>query len=189
VHWDNDHAVPSSAKIQPLPVVLIGFMGTGKTTVGRLLAGRLGRRFLDLDQVIVQDAGRPISDIFRDQGEAAFRLLESAALGRVLGEDAVVIATGGGAACREDNLSAMLARAHVVALFASPDESVRRAGAHSGRPLFDNAADPVAAARALLAGREPFYRRAHVHVDTEGRGPEEIVAEIIAALSKERELS
>jgi shikimate kinase len=167
-------------------VVLVGFMGTGKTTVGRLLAQHLGRRFVDLDEVIVADAGRPISDIFRDEGEPAFRARESAALGRILGEDAVVIATGGGAACREDNLTAMLARADVVALFASPEESVRRAGVHSGRPLFDNAADPVAAARALHAKREPFYRRAHVHVDTEGKGPEQIVAEISAALGKEK---
>ena len=168
-------------------MVLIGFMGTGKTTVGRLLAARLGWRFLDLDEVIVAEAGRPIADIFRDDGEPAFRALEQAALGRVLGEGAVVIATGGGAACREDNLTAMLARGRVVALFASPTESVRRAGVKSGRPLFDGAADPVATAQALLAKREAFYRRAHVHVETEGKGPEEIVAEIAEALGTERE--
>jgi shikimate kinase len=158
-------------------------MGTGKTTVGRLLAAQRGWPFRDLDEVIVAEAGRPISELFRDEGEPAFRGREAAALARVLGEGPAVIATGGGAACREDNLAEMLRRGRVVALFASPEESVRRAGAHSGRPLFDNAADPLAAARALYARREAFYRRAHVRVETEGKTPEAVADEISAALA------
>jgi shikimate kinase len=166
------------------PIVLVGFMGTGKTTVGRLLAARRGVAFRDLDEAVVEVTGRAIADIFREDGEAAFRAVETAALLRELGERDVVIATGGGAACREDNLRAMLAQGDVVALFASPAESVRRAGVRSGRPLFDDAADPVAAAQALYAQRESFYRRAHLHVETEGKTPEQIVAEIDAALLK-----
>jgi shikimate kinase len=164
-------------------------MGTGKTTVGRHLAGRLGARFVDLDDVITLRAGRPISEIFRSDGEAAFRRLEQEALEHVLGGGGVVIATGGGAACREPNLSLMLAGAHVVALWASPQEVVRRTGAESGRPLLDGAADPVAAAQALLAARAPFYARAHLRVETEGKRPEQIADEIASALSQEMKKS
>lgn len=166
-------------------------MGTGKTTVGRHLAALLRRRFLDLDDVVTQRAGRSVPDIFRSDGEAGFRRLEHEALLQVVGEGGVVIATGGGAACREPNLSLMLERARVVALWASPEEVIRRtgAGAPSGRPLLDGAADPVAAARALLAAREPFYRRAHLRVETEGKRPEQIADEIALALGKETDKS
>jgi shikimate kinase len=179
------------------PVVLIGFMGTGKTTVGRHLAARLGGRFVDLDDVVTQRAGRPIAEIFRNDGEAVFRRLEQEALQDVLGQEDLVIATGGGAACREPNLSWMLDRGHVVALWASPAEVVRRTGTHSGRPLLDGAADPVAAAAALLTAREPFYRRAHLRIETEGQHPDqiaeriakEIAARIASAPGKETEQS
>lgn len=169
------------------PIVLIGFPGSGKSTVGRLVAARIGRRFLDLDEVIVAEAGRPIADIFRADGEPAFRQLERAALGRMLGQGDLVLATGGGAACREDNLADMLARAHVVSLGTSAEEAIRRTGARSGRPLFDNAADPLAAARALMAARAPFYRRAHFVIETEGKTPEQVAGEIVAAVLKEKE--
>jgi shikimate kinase len=172
------------------PLVLVGFMGTGKTTVGRNLALRLGRRFVDLDDVITARAGRTIPEIFRAEGEAAFRRLEHAALDATLREVDAVIATGGGAACREENLAMMLDRAHVVALWASPEEVIRRTGQSSGRPMLDGAADPIVAARNLLAAREPFYRRAHLAIETEGKRPEEIAAEIAAALGhKETEQS
>jgi shikimate kinase len=104
----------------------------------------------------------------------------------LLGEDDVVISTGGGAACREPNISMMLDRGHVVALWASPEEVIRRTGAHSGRPLLDGAKDPLTAARDLLAAREPFYRRAHLRIETEGKRPEQIADEIVVALGKER---
>jgi shikimate kinase len=167
--------------------VIIGFMGTGKTTVGRLLAERLGRRFVDLDDAIGARAGRSIADIFREGGEPAFRKLEQEALGQALAESDVVLATGGGAACREPNLSMMLAAGRVVALSASPEEVLRRTGKPSGRPLLDEASDPLAAARELLSEREPFYARAHIRVDTANKRPEEVVAEVLVALRKEGE--
>jgi shikimate kinase len=170
-------------------VVIIGFMGTGKSTVGRLLAASLARPFHDLDDLIVQAAGRPIAEIFRTEGEAAFRSLERRALLRALEGDAeqggAVLATGGGAACREENLTLMLDRAVVVALSATPEEVLRRTGEASGRPLLDGAGDPLATARELLAAREPFYSRAHVRIDTVGKRPEEVVAVALAALGKQ----
>lgn len=172
--------------------MLIGFPGSGKTTVGSQLAKRLGGRFLDLDDVIVADAGSGIPEIFRREGEPGFRKREREALARVLDQTDAVIATGGGAACQEGNLVLMLDRADVVALWASPEEAVRRTGTRSGRPLMDGVADPLAHARALFAAREPYYRRAHVSVDTEGKRPAEIVAEIadaLVALDRKRERS
>lgn len=169
----------------PRPIVVIGFMGTGKTTVGRLVAERLGRPFVDLDHAIEEGAGVSVAEVFRTQGEPAFRRLETEALGRALEDGHAVVATGGGAACREPNLGMMLGRGLVVALSATPEEVLRRAGKASGRPLLDGAADPLEAARALLREREPFYGRAHVRVDTVGKAPEVVAAEVLAALAKE----
>jgi shikimate kinase len=165
------------------PIVLIGFMATGKTTVGRLVAERLGRRFVDLDELIEQTAGTTVAELFRTAGEPAFRRAEAQALRQALATPGTVIATGGGAACREENLEAMLAGGVVVALSATPLEVLRRTGGPSGRPLLDGAEDPLDAATRLLGAREPFYARAHLRVDTVGRTPEEVAALVAAAVS------
>lgn len=165
------------------PIVLIGFMATGKSTVGRLLAARTGRTFVDLDAAVEAAAGTTVAEIFRERGEAGFRELESAALTRALAQPNTVIATGGGAACRDDNLKAMLAAGFVVALSASPEEVLKRVGPVSGRPLLDGAADPAAVALRLLAAREPFYARAHARLDTVGRSPESVAEAVLGALA------
>jgi shikimate kinase len=165
------------------PIFLIGFMGSGKTTVGGLLAARLGRAFADLDDLIVQAAGVPIPEIFAREGEAGFRRRETDALRAAAAGRGTVVATGGGAACREENLALMLASGRVVALEVSAAEAVRRTGRKSGRPLLDGSADPLAAATELLAKRQPFYARAHLRIDTVTRGPEEAVEEIANALA------
>src|SRR4051812_29379736 len=95
------------------PLFLIGFMATGKTTVGRILAARLGWRLVDLDEVITREAGQSVPRIFEAEGEAGFRAREARALADVCRETKVVVATGGGAACREDNLRAMLGAGRV----------------------------------------------------------------------------
>lgn len=169
------------------PIVLIGFMATGKSTVGRLVAARLQRPFVDLDRAIEEAAGMTVPEIFETEGEAAFRTRETAVLGQVLANADTVVATGGGAACREPNLTMMLDRGHVVALWATPEEIVRRTGGASGRPLLDGADDPVTAAKALLSQREPFYRRAHARVDTGGKTADEVAAEVLAAVAAEEE--
>jgi shikimate kinase len=165
------------------PIFLVGFMGSGKTTVGRLLAARLGWAFADLDDRIVRAAGRPVAEIFAREGEPAFRQRETEALRSAAAERRTVLATGGGAACRDENLAVMLGAGRVVALGVSPAEAVRRAGRASGRPLLDGAAEPTAAAAGLLAAREPFYAQAHFRVDTDGRAPAQIVEQIAAQLA------
>jgi len=164
------------------PIFLIGFMASGKTRVGKLLAARLGWAFVDLDELIVAAAGAPIPEIFAREGEAAFRRRESEAVRAAATRPRTVIATGGGAACREENIAAMLGAGRVIALAVSAEEAVRRAGTTSGRPLLDGKSDPVGAARTLLAAREPFYARAHLRAETDGRSPEEIVDALVRDL-------
>lgn len=165
--------------------MLIGFMATGKTTVGRIVAEALQREFLDLDQLVEETAGMKVPELFRTQGEPGFRKIEAEALQAALKRDNVVLATGGGAACREENLQAMLAGGYVVALSAPPTEVLKRTGGASGRPLLDSAADPLAEAARLLSAREPFYARAHLRVDTVGKAPQAVAAEIVAAVRQE----
>ncbi|HXU01137.1 MAG TPA: shikimate kinase [Polyangia bacterium] len=161
------------------PIFLIGFMASGKTTVGRLLAERLDWTFVDLDKVIEDEAAQTVADIFAAEGEAGFRKRETAALLAVAKRRKVIVATGGGAPCRDENIEAMLAAGRVFWLDVSPEEAVRRAGSASGRPLLDGTADPLAAARALVAARRPFYQRAHAGVVTNDQSPSQIVNELL----------
>ncbi|MES1205801.1 MAG: shikimate kinase [Pseudomonadota bacterium] len=167
------------------PVFLIGFMASGKTTVGRILAAKLRWRFLDLDGVITDAAGLSVEQIFAREGEAGFRARESEALRQAAASPRAVVATGGGAACVEPNLALMLASGRVVTLLVAPGDAVRRAGPASGRPLLApaaGAADPLAAAFRLLAAREPFYARAHHRVETSGKSPEDVADEVLRLL-------
>lgn len=163
---------------------MIGFMATGKSTVGRLVAERRGWKFLDLDEAIVAAAGQSVAEIFAGEGEDGFRRREAEAIRDACQRSDTVVATGGGAACREGNLRAMLEAGAVIALSATPAEVLRRTGVASGRPLLDRAGDRAGAAAALLAAREPFYARAHYTVDTVGKTPTEVAAEVLAKLAE-----
>jgi shikimate kinase len=164
------------------PIFLVGFMASGKTTVGKLVASRIGWAFADIDDLVIKSAGRSVAEIFAAEGEEGFRRRESDAIAAAASRQRAVIATGGGAVCREENLALMLAAGRVIALGVSAEEAVARAGAHSGRPLLDGQADPMRAARGLLEVRAPFYARAHLRVETEGRASNDIAAEIVAGL-------
>jgi shikimate kinase len=170
------------------PLFLIGFMASGKTTVGRIVAARSGWRFHDLDQIIADAAGRSVARIFADEGEVGFRRRENEALRAATRLSRVVIATGGGAACDDANLSLMLASGTVIALLVTPDEVLRRAGPDSGRPMLaaGTTADAHAAeaqrreaAAELLARRASFYARAHHSIDTMGKSPELVAREVL----------
>ena len=164
------------------PIFLIGFMGSGKTTVGRLLAKLTKREFVDLDHWIEQKEHRKISEIFAQEGESKFRLHEAEALKTLSREKWTVVATGGGAACQEGNLKLMLQTGHVVTLLVSAAEAMRRTGAHSGRPLLDGKEDPMGAAQALLAKRQSYYERAPLRVTTDHQSPETIASKIVSDL-------
>jgi shikimate kinase len=179
-----DLAAPNP--LHDAPIFLIGFMGTGKSTVGRLLAAEIGFGFTDLDDVITRAAGCSVAQIFAAEGEGGFREREEQAVRAAAAMRRTVIATGGGAACREANLVAMLAAGRVVALSATPAEVIRRTGGGPTRPLLHGQSDPEGVAAALLAEREPFYARAHYRVDTVGKPPHEVTREIAAILGRLR---
>jgi shikimate kinase len=178
---DDDAPTSLAGTGDDAPMFLIGFMASGKTTIGRLLAERLDWTFVDLDKLIEDGAQRPVADIFVTEGEDGFRKRETEALRDVARRRKTVIATGGGAPCREENLETMLAAGRVFWLEVSADEAVTRAGKVSGRPLLDGAADPIATARKLMTARRPFYARAHARIDTDGRSAEEIVNGLLRA--------
>lgn len=158
-------------------IVLIGMMGTGKSTVGSLLAAKTGKTFVDLDQRIVREAGRSIPDIFAAEGEAYFRDLESAALRNTLQEQGIVLATGGGAVLREANRLAMRGGGLVVALQATADEILARVGEDPNRPLLAGGAKERITA--LLEERKELYAFAHLTVDTSRKSAEQVAAEIL----------
>ena len=158
-------------------IVLVGFMGAGKTTVGRLLAAALGVPFTDSDQVIEDRAGKPIRQVFADDGEPAFRALEHQVIADLLNGPDIVLALGGGAV--EHALTRkLLAEAPVAFLRVSYAEALSRVGGDGGRPML---ARPDIAD--VYAARQAAYSAvATVTVDVDGRSPEDISADILAAL-------
>lgn len=158
-------------------IVLLGFMGCGKTTVGERLAELMGLPFVDTDRVVVKRVGDEIPAIFAREGEGAFRSYETAALRDALLRQRSVIATGGGIVTREENWSLMSAKGLTVWLRVGFDTLRRRLAESTDRPLL--AGDPTwERTRGLYVRREPLYRRADVWVD--GEAPAEEVAETVA---------
>ncbi|NLG84069.1 MAG: shikimate kinase [Firmicutes bacterium] len=158
-------------------LALIGFMGSGKTTVGRLLAAELGYDFVDLDALIVAQSGLSIPAIFAREGEEGFRRREREALRSVAGRPRQVLATGGGIVLDPANVELLRATGLVVWLSASLAAVLSRVKEGRGRPLLAGK-DPGAAAE-LFAAREELYRRAaHFIVDTTGVAPDEVAREI-----------
>ncbi|MEV5825460.1 shikimate kinase [Spirillospora sp. NPDC052242] len=160
--------------------VLIGAPGSGKTTIGAALAERLGVSLRDTDADAEAAAGKPIGEIFIDDGEERFRELERAAVASALAEHDGVLALGGGAVLAAET-QALLAGHTVVYLRVGLAEAVKRVGLASARPLL--VLNPRSQMRKLLEERLPVYERlGSVHVDTDGREPAEIVEEIVEAL-------
>ena len=159
-------------------ITLTGFMGSGKTTVGRILADALGCPFLDLDDLIVKKAGKSIPDIFAQDGEPAFRQLEARLLRQTVekyGESTAVLSLGGGAILAPASATLVHEKTVCIYLRATLDTLLSRlAGESAGRPLAD------ASLAERLAAREPLYEKtAHVIIDTDGLTPEEVSDEII----------
>lgn len=147
-------------------IVLVGPMGAGKSVVGALLARRLGLPFVDLDALLEEEAGARIADLFRGEGEAAFRTRESALLVRCLAAGGQVVATGGGAVLAASNRRQLRERGLVAWLQADPGTQLRRLEGCSDRPLLEGA-DRRARLDALAVERDPLYREvADVAIDT-----------------------
>lgn len=160
------------------PLVLTGFMGSGKSSVGRLLAERLACPFVDLDAEIIAMAGCSINDIFARDGEEAFRSMESACLKRVLGGGRSVVATGGGVVVADDNRATMRRRGVVVNLAVSLPQVLKRLHGVSDRPLFAGSHESNSV-KLLMDAREQFYADADIRIDTDGKSVEDVAAEIL----------
>ena len=160
-------------------IVLVGFMGAGKSVSGRLLARRLGRCFVETDDMIVSRDGRSIPEIFRIDGEETFRRLEAETLEALRLKSRDVIATGGGLPCLDGRMEALRALGIVVWLRGDLGVLLERAGRIGGRPMLERSPAEV---EALYRGREPYYARAHVTIDTAGLGVDQVVSRVLAAL-------
>ena len=158
-------------------IVLVGFMGSGKSSVGRELARRFGVPFVDVDERIESAAGCRIRDLFGREGEAAFRAREKAALRDALSVKGCVIATGGGAFADEGNRALLRSYAPVVYLEAAVETLLGRLAGDLGRPLL-RGGDREEVVRELLSRREPGYRTADVTVRTDGRTVADVAGQI-----------
>ncbi len=159
-------------------IVLTGFMGTGKSVVARELARMRGMRLIDIDHEIEKAEEKSISGIFSCCGEEYFRRLETDAILRYASEQGVVISTGGGAVVREENLRALRANGIIFCLTAAAETILRRTAGDTDRPLLQ-CQDRLARITELLQERQPFYEKAGIMINTEGKTPLEIAQEII----------
>lgn len=163
-------------------IVLVGFMGAGKTTTGQLLARKLNRRFIDLDQVIEANAGKPVSEIFRLYGEEFFREQERQTIRELSPLNNAVIATGGGVMQQPENVDNLKQHGWMVCLEASVDTIISRIGTDKSRPLLNEPNREELIGR-LLQERTPCYRQADFTVNTNKITPDEVADRIIAFMS------
>ena len=162
-------------------LVIIGFMGTGKSTLGRVLAGELGYEFIDTDHIIEMDYGKKITQIFQEEGEAFFRGLENKLARKLSKSDRKVIATGGGWVLNPENLMLSRINGFIISLIAGPEVVYGRIRHETTRPLLSGA-DPLSEISRILGRRERLYRDADLLVDTSQGTPVELAGEVIKEL-------
>ena len=165
---------------------LVGFMGTGKTTVSRIVAARLGHRWLDSDHEIERQQGRPISEIFATEGEPAFRQMERDFIGNGHPAERTVVACGGGLVVQEGMLAELQKRGVVICLHATVETILRRTAGSRQRPLL-NVEDPEKRIRDLYAVREPIYRRSGSVILTDNRPQIDVVQHVLRVYRRDAE--
>jgi shikimate kinase len=168
----------ASPAAQPRRIVLTGFMGSGKTTVGPLLAASLGWRFVDADDLIEAEAGATIAQLFARHGEASFRDREHATIARLAAEDALVLALGGGAIERAETRGLLLSTPGTLLVHLEVELATtlaRCAGTEDTRPVLADQANLAS----RFARRLPLYRTAHVSISVDALTPDEVVDEIL----------
>ncbi|MFC1546464.1 shikimate kinase [bacterium] len=158
-------------------IVLTGFMGSGKTIVGKLLAKKINYMFVDLDDWIVEQEKKSINEIFAEHGEKYFRDVETCMVKRAANMDNLVIAAGGGVVLREENMNELEKKSKIIYLNVDPETVYERLKEDSTRPLLkvDN---PMQKIKELLNSRELFYKRNHFALDTTRLTPIEVVSKI-----------
>ncbi len=173
-------------------VVLVGLPGVGKTTVGRAVAQRLGRLFIDLDAQIERSFGKSVSQIFFDDGEPAFRAVEAKITGEVARMEPSVISPGGGWVLNSAAMAHLLDNSRIIYLRVAPDAAIRRMGRGiERRPLLSGAGDPFGAMRALYEARKPVYEEySDMTIETGGIGRSNVIAKVVElVLAAERDFT
>ncbi|MCD8482332.1 MAG: shikimate kinase [Verrucomicrobia bacterium] len=163
---------------------LIGFMGVGKSAIGRAVAKALRMQFIDSDAEIEERAGKPIADIFASEGEAGFRALERAFTESGHPGVNCVVSCGGGLPCQPGMSDLLMSKGVVVCLFASPQTLLERTQMSNKRPLL-NVADPLERIKQLLSQREPVYMRTGIGVSAESRSLQDVVRNVIRVYRRE----
>ncbi len=171
---------------QDMNIVLVGFMGTGKTAVGKALAGRLGLKYVSTDELIEAREKRAIGEIFAQSGEPYFRRVEKTVVAEVSGRDNLVVDTGGGVVLDEDNVRNLKKTGKMICLEATTEKILERTGGTAHRPLL-NVPDRPGEIQKRLEARAPFYDRADHHVDTTALTVDEAATKIIDWVQKHGE--
>ena len=167
-------------------IILTGFMGTGKSAVGRKLAKRLGMKYLDTDELIEEREGSSIHHIFEEKGESYFRKVESAMVREVSHLDRYVISTGGGVVLKDENIEALRRNGFIICLTANPEVILKRTEKTGDRPLL-NEPNPGKRIKELLRMRQAYYEKVDFSVDTSDLGMEEVIRKIEEVLRKKNE--
>ena len=169
----------------PRNIVLVGFMGTGKSATGKVLAKRLGREFVDMDSVIEQRQGKPIPAIFAEQGEPYFRQLERALVQELAARGGLVIAPGGGIVLNPENIKDFSRTGLVVCLRATPEMILKRVGNDTNRPLLQGG-DKLQKIKDLLGKRQALYDAIPASVETDGQTPEDTADAVLKLCGRDR---
>lgn len=171
---------PASSARSEKNIILTGFMGTGKSTVGQLVAAELDREFVDMDTLIEAREGRPIPRIFAEEGEPYFRQLEAALCAELAARQGLVIATGGGALVPEKNLRVLDRTGLVICLDCAPEVLWQRIGCSENRPMLAEADDGrFRRLAALLEQRAPAYARIAYHLDVTRLSPQQVARRVV----------
>jgi shikimate kinase len=162
-------------------IVLIGFMGSGKTVVGKMLSEKLNRKFMDIDRLIEEEQGQTIQEIFSGFGESHFRKLEKDMVSRAVKEGDQVIAAGGGVVLDPENVANLRKNGIIIWLDVSPEAARKRTGGDGSRPLL-KVNYPEKTIEELLSFREPLYSQADFKVETSNLSVEEVTSKILSFL-------
>ena len=162
-------------------IALVGFMGTGKSTIAALLARKLQTGYVDLDEKIEEKEGMKIRDIFSQKGESHFRKVEKEVVAEMSLNEGQIIACGGGVVLDEENVKNLKKSGFMICLEATPEVILKRTKNYKCRPLL-NVADPKSKIDELLKKRRPYYAKADYSVDTSGLSTQEVIAEILGWL-------
>lgn len=159
-------------------IVIVGFMGTGKTVVAKGLAAKLKMEYVSMDDIIEQKEGKSINEVFSQDGEPHFRKVEKKVVEELSKKDGLVIDAGGGVVLDEDNIKNLKKNGVIVCLTVSPDVIYERTKKYTHRPLL-NVSDPKKKIKELLDFRAPYYKKADFQIDTSSKSISEVVEEVI----------